>query len=63
MKKTIATAKGAFNRKRKLFYRPVKKDLRKRLEKCYVWSVAIHGGDIWIRKKGERRIEALETWI
>ena len=33
-------AKEVFNRKRSIFCWPLEKELRKRLVKCFVWSVA-----------------------
>ena len=36
-------SKGAFNRKRSIFCGPLEKELRKRLVKCFVWSVALYG--------------------
>ncbi|KAJ4446546.1 hypothetical protein ANN_13242 [Periplaneta americana] len=41
VKRRIALAKEAFNRKRGIFYGPMEKELRKRLIKCFVWSVAL----------------------
>ena len=43
----IAMAKEAFNRKRSTFCGPLEKDLRKRLVKCFVWSVAMYGTETW----------------
>jgi hypothetical protein len=37
----IAMAKAAFNKKRALFTGTLDWELRKRLLKCYIWSVAL----------------------
>ena len=43
LKQRIAMAKEAFNRKRSIFCGPLEKELRKRLVKCFVWSVVLYG--------------------
>lgn len=64
IKKTIPMAKEGFKRKQRLLCGPLKKDLRKRLAKCFIWSVVLYGAETWtLRKEGERRLEALEMWI
>ena len=40
-------AEEAFNRKRSIFCRPMEKELRKRLVKCFVWRVALYGAETW----------------
>ena len=40
MKSRIATAKAAFNKKRALFTSTLDLELRKKLVKCYIWSIA-----------------------
>ena len=47
VKQRIAMAKEAFNRKRSLFCGPLEEELRKRLVKCFVWSVALYGAETW----------------
>ena len=60
----IAVAKEAFTKKKKLLCGPLNKELRKRLAKCYIWSVALYGAETWtLRREDERRMEALEMWI
>ena len=39
VKQRTAMAKEAFNRKRSIFCGPLEKELRKRLVKCFIWSV------------------------
>ena len=45
VKQKIAMAKEAFNRKGSIFCGPLKKELRKRLLNCFVWSVALYGAE------------------
>ena len=52
------------NRKRSIFFGPLEKELRKRLVKCFVWSVALYGAETWTLRRNERkRLEAFEMWI
>jgi hypothetical protein len=41
----VAVAKAAFNKKRTLFTRTLDLELRKKLVKCYVWSIASYGAE------------------
>jgi hypothetical protein len=43
----IAMAKAAFNKKRTLFTSTLDLELRKKLVKCYVWSIALYGAETW----------------
>jgi hypothetical protein len=40
-------AKAAFNKKRTLFTGTLELELRKKLVKCYVWSIALYGAETW----------------
>ena len=56
-------ATEAFNRKRRIFCGPLKKELRKRLVKCFVWSVVLYGTEIWtLRWNKQKQLEAFEIW-
>ena len=64
IKTRIAMAKEGFNRKRRLLCGPLEKELRKRLVKCYIWSVLLYGAETWsLRKEEIKRIEAMEMWL
>ena len=39
----ISMAKAAFSKKRALFTSTLDLELRKKLVKCYIWSVALYG--------------------
>jgi hypothetical protein len=43
----IAMAKAAFNNKRTLFTSTLELELRKKLVKCYIWSIALYGAETW----------------
>jgi hypothetical protein len=48
IKSRIAMAKVAFNKKRALFTRKIESELRKKLVKCYIWSIALYGAVTWM---------------
>jgi len=43
----IAMAKAAFKRKKNLFTSKLDLNLRKRLMRCYVWSITLYGAETW----------------
>jgi hypothetical protein len=45
IKSRIAMAKGAFNKKRALFTSKIDLELRNKLVKCYIWSIALYGAE------------------
>jgi hypothetical protein len=45
IKSRIAMAKAAFNKKKNLFTSKFDIHLRKKLIKCYIWSVALYGAE------------------
>jgi hypothetical protein len=47
----IAMAKAAFNRKKILFTTKLDLNLRKTLDKCSIWSVALYGAETWKLRK------------
>ena len=57
----IAIAKEAFNRKIRIFCGPLGKELRKKIVKCFVWSVTLYGAETWtLRRNQQKRREAFE---
>jgi len=42
-----AMAKTACNKKRALFTSTLDLELRKKLVKCYIWSIALYGAETW----------------
>ena len=40
-------AKAAFNKKKTLFTSKLDLNLRKKLVKCYIWSMTLYGAETW----------------
>ena len=56
-------AKAAFNKKKNLFTSKLDLNLRKKLVKCYVWSMALYGAETWtLRATDQKRLESFEMW-
>jgi hypothetical protein len=56
-------AKAAFNKKKALFTCKLDLNLRKKLVKCYIWSIALHGAETWTLQKVDRKyLESFEVW-
>jgi hypothetical protein len=47
IKYRIAMAKTAFNKKKTLLTGKLDLNLRKKLVKCYIWSIALCGAETW----------------
>jgi hypothetical protein len=59
----IAMAKAAFNKKKNLFTSKLDLNLRKKLVKCYIWSIALYGAETWtLRKMDQTYLESFEMW-
>jgi len=59
----ISMAKAAFNKKRTLFISTLDLELRKKLVKCYIWSVALYGAETWtLRAVDQKHLESFEMW-
>jgi len=55
--------KNAFIKKRALFARTLDLELRKKLVKCYIWSIALYGAEIGtLRTVDQKHVESFETW-
>jgi hypothetical protein len=46
IKPRVTMATAAFNKKRALFTSKLDFHLRKKLVKCYIWSIVLHGAEI-----------------
>ena len=62
VKQRIAMAKEAFNRKRSIFCGPLEKELRKRLVKCFVWSVVLYGAETWTLRRNKQKTFKMWVW-
>jgi len=59
----IAMAKAAFNKKKKLYIKKLDLNLRRKLVKCYIWSMAVYGAETWtLRAADQKYLENFEMW-
>jgi hypothetical protein len=59
----IARVKAAFNKKRALFTSKMNLELRKKLAKCYTWSIAQYDAETWtFRTEDQKQLESFEMW-
>jgi hypothetical protein len=55
--------KAALHRKKTFFTRKLDLNLRKKLVKCYIWSIAFYGAKIWtLRNVDQKYLESFEMW-
>jgi len=63
IKSRIAMAKAAFNKKKTLFTSKFYLNLRKKLVKCYIWSMALYTAETWtLRAADQKYLESFEMW-
>ena len=63
IKSRIAMAKAAFSKKKNLFTSKLVVNLRKKLIKCYVWSIALCGAETWaLRTTDQKHLESFGMW-
>ena len=63
IKSRIATDNVAFNRKKTLFTRKLGLNLRNKIVKCYIWSIALYGAEMWaLRKLDQKYLECFQMW-
>jgi hypothetical protein len=63
IKSRIVMAKTAFNKKKTLLTSKLDLNLRKKLVKCYIWSIALYGAETWtLRKIDQKYLESFEMW-
>jgi hypothetical protein len=54
-------AKAAFNKNRTPFTSTLELELRKKLVKCYIWSIALFGAETWtLRAVDQKHVESFE---
>jgi hypothetical protein len=52
-----------FNKKKNLFTSKLDLNLRKKLVKCCIWSMALYGAETWtIRAVDQKHVESFEMW-
>jgi hypothetical protein len=55
--------KVAFNKKRALFTSALDLEMRKKIVKCYIWSIALYGAETWsLRIVEQKHLESFEMW-
>jgi hypothetical protein len=53
--------KAAFNKKRVIFTSTLDLELRKKLVKCYIWSIALYGAETWtLRAVDQKHVESFK---
>ena len=56
-------SKAAFNKKKTLLTSKLDLNLRKKLVKCYIWSMALYGAETWtLRAPDQKYLESFEMW-
>jgi hypothetical protein len=64
IKPRMAVAKAAFNRKKTLFTSKLDLNLRKKLVKCSIWSMALYGAETWtLGAVDQKYLESSEIWL
>jgi hypothetical protein len=63
IKSRIAMVKAEFNKKKNLFTSKLTLNLRKKLIKSYIWSMAFIGAETWtLRAVDQKHPESFEMW-
>jgi len=63
IKSRLAMAKAAFNEKKNLFTSTLDLNLRTKVIKCYIWSMALYGAETWmLRAADQEHLESFEMW-
>ena len=56
-------AKAVFNKKKTVFTSKLDLNLRKKLVKCYIWSMALYGAETWtLRVADQKHLGSFEMW-
>jgi hypothetical protein len=56
-------AKAAFKKKMTLFTSTLDLELRKKLVKCYIWSIALYGAETWMPQSvDQKHLKSFEMW-
>jgi hypothetical protein len=55
MKSRIAMAKATFKKKKKVFTCKLDLNSRKKLVKCYIWSITFYGAETWTLRKVDQK--------
>ena len=64
IKSRIAMAKAPFTKTKTLFTSKLDLNLRKKLVKCYIWSMALYGAETWtLRAADKKYLEVLKCGV
>jgi len=64
VRRRIALAMEAFNKKKDLMCGSISLQLKKRIVKAFVWSTVLYGSETWTLQKSDiKRIEGFQMWI
>jgi hypothetical protein len=56
-------AKAVFNKKKTLFTSTLDLNLRKKLVKCYISTIALYGAETWtLRSADQKYLQSFEMW-
>ena len=55
IKSRIAMTKAAFSKKKTIFTSKLGLNLRKKLIKCYIWSMALYGTETWTLRAADQK--------
>ena len=56
-------SKAAFNNRKNLFTSTLDLNLRKKLVKCYIWSMALYGAETWtFQVVDQKQLQIFEMW-
>ena len=59
----LSWQKKTFNKKKTLFTSKLDLNFRKKLVKCYIWSMALYGAETWIIQPADQKYhESNEMW-
>jgi len=59
----IGVNTGVIQQEQGSFLQQLELNLRKKLAKCYIWSIALYGAEIWtFQRVGRKDVENFETW-
>jgi hypothetical protein len=59
----VAMATAAFNKQRAVFTSILDLEWRKKVVKCYIWSIALYGAETWtLWAVDQEHLESFEMW-
>jgi len=63
LNKGLPCQRAAFNKKKAVFTSTLDLKLKKKLVKCYIWSIPLYGSETWtLRAVDQKHLESFELW-